>query len=124
MSALDTQVGGDHYKKLGNYQPWEVLSKWMTGEELKGAMKKEAISYLAREQDKGGREDIKKAAHTIQLYLELTEAKPEIKTSGHVEITLPKAGDGTCFVIKAKAGKWEVVNESAIARTAREDERN
>ena len=72
-SALDTQVGGDHYKKLGIYQPWEVLGKWMTPEELKGAMKKEVIAYLAREADKGGRDDIKKAHHTIGIYLELTK---------------------------------------------------
>lgn len=72
-SALEEQQGGDHYKKLGRYQPWEVLSKWMTPEEMKGAMKKDVIGYLCREQDKGGREDIKKALHTLQLYLELTE---------------------------------------------------
>lgn len=72
-SSLNSQEGGDHYKKLGEYQPWVVLSKWMTPEELKGAMKKDVIAYLARESDKGGREDIKKAVHTMQIYLELTE---------------------------------------------------
>lgn len=71
-SALDSQVGGNHYKKLGAYQPWEVFTHWMTEEELKGAMKFTVIGYLAREADKGGREDIKKAFHTLQLYLELT----------------------------------------------------
>jgi hypothetical protein len=72
-SALDIQEGGDHYKKLGHYQPWEVLSKWMKPDELKGFMKGTVIAYLAREEDKGGRLDIKKAMHTIQLYLELTK---------------------------------------------------
>jgi hypothetical protein len=72
-SALDVQEGGDHYKKMGIYQPWQVLSVWMTPEEMKGAMKKEVIAYLAREADKGGRMDIKKAMHTIQIYLELTK---------------------------------------------------
>lgn len=70
-TALDNQEGGDHYKKLGDYQPWQVLAKWMTPEELKGAMKKEVITYLCREADKGGFLDIKKAAHTLQIYLEL-----------------------------------------------------
>lgn len=73
LSALDSQEGGNHYQKLGNYQPWIVLSKWMNDDELKGAMKKEVIAYLAREKDKGGREDIKKAMHTLQIYLELTQ---------------------------------------------------
>lgn len=75
-SALNSQVGGEHYKKLGAYQPWEVLAKWMSPEELKGFMKGTVISYLAREQDKNGIEDIKKAGHTIQLYLELSGSQP------------------------------------------------
>lgn len=75
VSALDTQEGGDHYKKLGQYQPWEVLHKWLTPEELKGFAKGTVIAYLAREEDKGGRLDIKKAMHTLQIYLELTEVE-------------------------------------------------
>lgn len=54
VSALDVQEGGDHYKKLGEYQPWEVLRRWLTPEEFRGYMKGTAIAYLAREQDKGG----------------------------------------------------------------------
>lgn len=72
-SALDSQEGGDHYRKLGAYQPWEVLAKWMTPDELRGFAKGTVIAYLARERDKGGRLDIKKAMHTLQIYLELSE---------------------------------------------------
>lgn len=71
MSALDVQVGGDHYKKLGQYQPVEVLKRWLTPEEFRGYMKGTAIMYLAREQDKGGAVDISKARHTIELWEEL-----------------------------------------------------
>lgn len=70
-SALQTQEGGDHYRKMGMYQPWEVAFAQMTPEEFKGAMKLTVMSYLAREADKGGMQDIKKAAHTLQIYLEL-----------------------------------------------------
>lgn len=70
-SAMDAQEGGDHYKKMGMYQPWEVAYAQMTPEELKGAMKITVMSYLSREADKGGMADIKKAAHTLQIYLEL-----------------------------------------------------
>ena len=70
-SALDVQEGGDHYKKMGEYQPWEVAEKWLTPEELKGAMKLTVLSYLAREVDKGGEMDIQKAKHTLDIYLEL-----------------------------------------------------
>ncbi|MCK9540203.1 DUF3310 domain-containing protein [Dokdonella sp.] len=76
-SALSTQEGGDHYKRLGHYQPFEVLHKWLTPEELKGFAKGTAVAYLAREADKGGRLDIKKAAHTLLIYLELTEPTAE-----------------------------------------------
>jgi hypothetical protein len=74
-SALDVQEGGDHYKKLGAYQPWEVLKRWLTPEEFRGYMKGTAIAYLAREQDKGGMLDIRKAGHTLQGLVELLGAE-------------------------------------------------
>ena len=70
--SLDRQVGGDHYKKFGDYQPWQVARAWLTEEEFKGAVKLTVMKYLAREADKGGRQDIEKAAHTLQIYLDLT----------------------------------------------------
>lgn len=76
-SALDIQHGGDHYKKLGNYQPWQVLKVWLTPEEFRGYMKGTAIAYLAREGNKGGILDIKKAAHTLQALIEMEENKNE-----------------------------------------------
>ena len=74
-SAFDTQEGGDHYKKFGEHQPFKVLQRWLTSGELRGFAKGTAIAYLARERDKGGRQDIKKAMHTLQLWLELTEGE-------------------------------------------------
>ena len=75
LSALDIQEGGNHYKKLGAYQPWEVLRRWLTPEEFRGYMKGTAIAYLAREQDKGGMLDIRKAGHTLQGLVELLGAE-------------------------------------------------
>ncbi len=72
-SALDAQVGGDHYKKLAEYQPWEVLSRWMSPAEFRGYMKGQAMAYLAREQDKGGSQDMEKAMHTLQGFLEIEQ---------------------------------------------------
>lgn len=79
-TALDIQHGGDHYKKLGNHQPWEVLRAWLTPEEFRGYMKGTAIAYLAREQSKGKNLDISKAVHTLQAYQELSENKQENNT--------------------------------------------
>lgn len=73
--AKETQVGGDHYKKMGDYQPWQVAAEWLTPEELRGYMKGTVIAYLAREQDKGKDLDIKKALHTIQLFQEFRKDK-------------------------------------------------
>lgn len=70
-SVLDTQVGGDHYKEMGEYQPWKVLKAWLTPEEFRGYMKGTAIAYLAREKRKGGDQDIQKAAHTLAALVEM-----------------------------------------------------
>jgi Protein of unknwon function (DUF3310) len=74
-SPLSSQIGGDHYSKLGHYQPWEVLAHWLTTDELRGYMKGTIIAYLARERDKGGDTDIAKALHTGQLWQEVRKDK-------------------------------------------------
>lgn len=78
-SVLDTQVGGGHYKKLGQYQPWQVAAACMTPAELRGYMKGTVLAYLMREADKGGDLDIEKALHTIQLWQEVRKDKPDDK---------------------------------------------
>lgn len=72
--ASDTQVGGDHYKTMGDFQPWDVLQHWLTPEEYRGYQKGVAIAYLARERQKGGDQDIKKAAHHLQRLIEAMES--------------------------------------------------
>lgn len=79
-SSLQSQVGGDHYKSLGEYQPWQVLSKWLIAEELQGYMKGTVIVYLCRNKE-NVREDIEKAKHTIELYLELSAKENKIVSS-------------------------------------------
>lgn len=69
--ASDTQVGGTHYKDMGAFQPWDVLRHWLTPEEYRGYQKGVAITYLARERQKGGDTDISKAAHHLQKLVEV-----------------------------------------------------
>jgi hypothetical protein len=85
-SALDSQVGGAHYKEMA-VQPWEALEAWLTPAEYRGYHKGVAISYLAREQSKGGMQDIQKAVHHLQRLIEMqgesddrpnTEASPSL----------------------------------------------
>ena len=68
--ASDTQVGGNHYHAMGDFQPWDVLAHWLTPEEYRGYQKGVAIAYLAREKAKGGDQDIKKAIHHLQRLVE------------------------------------------------------
>lgn len=63
--ALDTQVGGNHYKNL-KIQPIEYIMannlNYCQGN---------AIKYLTRYKDKNGLEDLKKAKHYIDILIQL-----------------------------------------------------
>ena len=72
MSARENQVGGSHYSSM-KVQPWDALDAWMTPEELRGYHKGVVIAYLAREKQKGGDQDIRKAAHHLQKLVELLD---------------------------------------------------
>lgn len=72
MTAKTFQIGGDHYKTKA-VQPWTAMESWMTEEEFRGFLKGNVIKYLARMHDKGGEEDVRKAAHYLQRLLETYE---------------------------------------------------
>lgn len=75
VSALDGQVGGSHYKDM-EVQPWQAMEAWLTPEEYRGYHKGVAIGYLAREQQKGGMQDIEKAIHHLQRLVEIERDRP------------------------------------------------
>ena len=64
-SALDEQVGGDHYKKLG-VQPVELI-KVINANYFQGNV----IKYVTRYKDKNGVKDLEKAKHYLELIGEL-----------------------------------------------------
>jgi hypothetical protein len=64
MSALDTQVGGDHYKKLA-IQPIEYI----LGNNL-GFAEGNIVKYITRWKDKGGIEDLRKVIHYAEFLIE------------------------------------------------------
>jgi len=72
MSANDMQVGGDHYKQRA-VQPWAAMEAWMTPGAFMGFLRGNAIKYLARCDQKGGVEDLKKAQHYIAKLIEFAE---------------------------------------------------
>ena len=64
MSVYNKQVGGKHYLKY-KVQP----SKFVTENKLlypEGSV----IKYVIRHQDKGGKEDLEKAKHMIDMIIE------------------------------------------------------
>ena len=79
MSANDIQVGGTHYKDLGQFQPWDVLQAWLTPDEYRGWMKGNALVYLARERNKGGMQDVEKAVHTLTKLIEVGKPKVTVE---------------------------------------------
>lgn len=74
-SAIDTQVGGDHYN-----MPIQVFEYIAANREhldgLQGAILKDSMKYLVRHPNKGGMEDIDKVIHLNKLYKELLEKYP------------------------------------------------
>jgi hypothetical protein len=70
MSADDMQVGGEHYRTK-DIQPWTAMQAWMTPEQFKGFLWGNVIKYIARWQDKGGVEDLRKARHYMDKLIEV-----------------------------------------------------
>ena len=71
--ALDTQVGGSHYKGF-KIQPVEFIHQNGIG-----YMAGNVIKYVSRYQEKNGIEDLKKAQHYIDILIEFeqgAEKKP------------------------------------------------
>lgn len=63
-TVRDTQVGGSHYRQH-NIQPWDAMESWLSEEEFCGFLRGNIIKYIARYRDKGGVQDLKKAAHYL-----------------------------------------------------------
>ena len=60
----ETQIGGDHYKKL-SVEPWAAMESWLSREEYIGYLRGNIIKYQARANS--GKEDkelqLQKARH-------------------------------------------------------------
>ena len=79
MSALKTQVGGDHYKGLA-IQPMEYsMSNGLD------ACQHTIIKYVTRFREKGGVSDLEKAKHCIDMLIEF-ETAAEIHRMPHGEL--------------------------------------
>jgi hypothetical protein len=66
MSANEKQVGGDHYTRYGDLQHWDVVHHFGL-DYFQGQITR----YVFRWRHKGGIEDLRKAKHYIDKYIEL-----------------------------------------------------
>ena len=71
MSALDTQVGGDHYKSMP-IQPME----YSMANKL-DACQHTIVKYVTRFREKGGVLDLQKAKHVIDMLIEFESSDEE-----------------------------------------------
>jgi hypothetical protein len=69
MSALDNQVGGDHYKDRA-IQPAEFIYA-----NKLDFFQGNVVKYVTRWRDKGGVADLEKAKHYLEMYIELESRK-------------------------------------------------
>jgi hypothetical protein len=65
MSALDTQVGGDHYKQM-KIQPVEFIC-----ENNMPYCEANVVKYISRHKSKNGAQDVRKAIHYCELILKM-----------------------------------------------------
>lgn len=71
--ALNTQIGGEHYKKLKIEPVQYIMANNI------GFCEGSAIKYLTRWKEKGGVEDLYKARHFIDILIDIEEAMDEGK---------------------------------------------
>lgn len=64
-NPMDVQIGGGHYKDMA-IQPFEFSMK-----NKQNPGQATVIKYVSRYQSKGGRQDLEKAIHVIQMMIEL-----------------------------------------------------
>ena len=69
INPLDSQVGGSHYNKYG-IQPIEFAMA-----NNLNYCQANAIKYITRYRDKGGREDLEKAIHNLEILIKLEYGK-------------------------------------------------
>lgn len=69
MKTTDKQIGGDHYFRLA-IQPVEFITK-----NGLGFLEGNIIKYVTRWKSKNGIEDLRKAAHYLEMLIEQVEGE-------------------------------------------------
>jgi hypothetical protein len=70
LKVNDIQVGGDHYKKYGDLQPWDIWTLWNLN-----PFQAAILKYVVRYRDKEGVKDLEKAKHFLDKLIEVEGKK-------------------------------------------------
>lgn len=84
MSANDKQVGGEHYK-TGGMQHWDMVNLFGL-DYFQGQITK----YVIRHDKKNGKQDLEKAMHFLQKYIEICYPPDD-----HTETVVCSCGSST-----------------------------
>lgn len=107
MSALNTQIGGDHYKGKA-IQPIEYISANNLNF-AEGAI----VKYISRWRDKNGYEDLLKIKHYVDLLIEMEKKYGKRTNTEHLSkpSTSDPFADVRCHVLPAEFGRggWGVI---------------
>lgn len=103
-NANERQVGGNHYKSHGNatLQHWDIVDAFKL-DYFQGQITK----YVMRWRDKNGLEDLQKAAHFLQKYIELNTPSDVCLELGPDD-SFPPELDGTDAVKTYHVGEVNV----------------
>jgi hypothetical protein len=86
LASNEIQVGGKHYKKCV-IQPWDyVIANDL--DYFQGSI----IKYVTRWKDKGGVEDLRKALHFLEKYIEVKEKENGITGNTDSTGNYPSSG--------------------------------
>ena len=69
MSAIDKQVGGDHYKNM-QFEPIEYIMA-----NNQNFCEGNIVKYISRWREKNGVEDLRKIIHNVEFLIEREEKK-------------------------------------------------
>lgn len=73
-TANERQIGGDHYRKHGKLQHWDVVAHFGLD-----YFQAQILRYVMRWKDKDGIQDLEKAKHYLDKYIELeTDAEADV----------------------------------------------
>lgn len=84
-TANEIQIGGNHYRKYGDLQPWDLWEIWNLN-----PFQASILKHVVRYRDKLGIQDLQKARHYLDKLIEIERGKlPKDAPPPGVQVTQP-----------------------------------